>query len=127
VSGGGPALVVSCTAHCEQQPQRARHHMALQILGTDHVALTISDPNRSARFYEEILGMPASSESPQVRWISCGTSALVPAPAPAAHAGAPLLRERRLWNRHCHCARRCVYLEVSAPLWEPSLCVILQL
>lgn len=47
--------------------------MSLQIRGVHHVVLTVSDPNRSARFYEDILGAPASPESPQVRWISCGT------------------------------------------------------
>ena len=46
--------------------------MTLQIRGVHHIVLTVSDPNRSAEFYEKILGVKASSENPQVRWISCG-------------------------------------------------------
>ncbi len=46
--------------------------MALQIRGVHHIVLTVSDPNRSAEFYEKILGEKASRENPQVRWTSCG-------------------------------------------------------
>jgi glyoxylase I family protein len=46
--------------------------MALQIRGVHHIVLTVSDPNKSAEFYEKILGLKASRENPQVRWISCG-------------------------------------------------------
>lgn len=46
--------------------------MALQILGVHHIVLTVADPNRSVAFYEKILGVKASRENPQVRWISCG-------------------------------------------------------
>lgn len=46
--------------------------MPLQIRGVHHIVLTVSDPNRSAEFYEKILGEKASRENPQVRWISCG-------------------------------------------------------
>jgi glyoxylase I family protein len=46
--------------------------MSLQIRGVHHIVLTVSDPNRSAVFYEKILGEKASRENPQVRWISCG-------------------------------------------------------
>jgi glyoxylase I family protein len=47
--------------------------MALQIRGVHHIVLTVSDPNRSAEFYEQLLGKQASREHPTVRWISCGT------------------------------------------------------
>lgn len=46
--------------------------MALQIRGVHHIVLTVSDPNKSAEFYEKILGVKASRENSQVRWISCG-------------------------------------------------------
>lgn len=46
--------------------------MTLQIRGVHHLVLTVSDPNRSAVFNEKILGVKASPENPQVRWISCG-------------------------------------------------------
>jgi catechol 2,3-dioxygenase-like lactoylglutathione lyase family enzyme len=45
--------------------------MALQICGVHHIVLTVSDPNKSAEFYEKILDAKASRENPQVRWISC--------------------------------------------------------
>lgn len=47
--------------------------MTLQIRGVHHIVLTVSDPNKSAEFYEKILGVKASRENPQVRWISCGS------------------------------------------------------
>ena len=50
--------------------------MTLQIRGAHHIVLTVSDPNRSAEFYKKILGVKASRENPQVRWISCGSSLL---------------------------------------------------
>lgn len=46
--------------------------MALQIRGVHHIVLTVANPNRSAEFYEKVLGVKASRENPQVRWISCG-------------------------------------------------------
>lgn len=46
--------------------------MALQIRGVHHIVLTVSEPNRSAEFYEKILGVKAFSGDPQVRCISCG-------------------------------------------------------
>ena len=46
--------------------------MALQIRGVHHIVLTVSDPNKSAEFYEKILGAKASRENPHVRWISWG-------------------------------------------------------
>lgn len=45
--------------------------MALQIRGVHHIVLTVANPNKSAAFYEKILGVKASRENPQVRWISC--------------------------------------------------------
>ncbi len=47
--------------------------MTLQIRGVHHIVLTVLDPNRSAEFYEQILGAPASRPDPRVRWISCGS------------------------------------------------------
>lgn len=35
--------------------------MALQIRGVHHIVLTVSDPNRSAEFYEKILGVKSAS------------------------------------------------------------------
>jgi len=46
--------------------------MTLQIRAVHHIVLTVSDPNRSAGFYEKIFGARASPENPKVRWISCG-------------------------------------------------------
>jgi catechol 2,3-dioxygenase-like lactoylglutathione lyase family enzyme len=47
--------------------------MSLKIRGVHHIVLTVSDPNRSAEFYEAILGARASKPDPRVRWISCGS------------------------------------------------------
>jgi catechol 2,3-dioxygenase-like lactoylglutathione lyase family enzyme len=47
--------------------------MALQIRGIHHIALTVSDPTRSARFYEKILGVKADFVTDNVICIPCGS------------------------------------------------------
>ena len=47
--------------------------MALQIRGIHHVVLTVSDPDRSARFYEKILGVQADFAYEKVQCIPCGS------------------------------------------------------
>ena len=47
--------------------------MALQINGIHHIVLTVSDPKRSAAFYEKILGVKADFESESVICIPCGS------------------------------------------------------
>lgn len=46
--------------------------MTLQIRGVHHIVLTVSDPSRSAAFYERILGVKAFAGNEQVRCVSCG-------------------------------------------------------
>jgi glyoxylase I family protein len=46
--------------------------MALQIRGIHHIVLTVSDPKRSARFYEKILGVKADFVTDKVICIPCG-------------------------------------------------------
>jgi catechol 2,3-dioxygenase-like lactoylglutathione lyase family enzyme len=43
----------------------------LKIRGLHHIVLTVSDPARSAAFYERILGVKAFPGDDQVRCISC--------------------------------------------------------
>lgn len=45
--------------------------MALQIRGIHHVVLTVSDPTRSAAFYEKVLGVKAFPGDEKVMCISC--------------------------------------------------------
>jgi glyoxylase I family protein len=45
--------------------------MALQIRGIHHVILTVSDPTRSAAFYEKVLGVKAFPGDERVVCISC--------------------------------------------------------
>ena len=45
--------------------------MSLHIRGVHHIVLTVSDPARSAAFYERILGVPVSFSTEQVRCLSC--------------------------------------------------------
>jgi glyoxylase I family protein len=45
--------------------------MALQIQGIHHLVLTVSDPARSATFYEKVLGVKAFPGDEKVRCISC--------------------------------------------------------
>lgn len=45
--------------------------MPLQIRGVHHIVLTVSDPQRSEAFYEQILGVKAFPGDEQVRCISC--------------------------------------------------------
>lgn len=45
--------------------------MTLQIRGVHHMVLTVSDPARSAAFYEKILGVKAFPGDERVRCISC--------------------------------------------------------
>ena len=47
--------------------------MALNIRGIHHVVLTVSDPARSAAFYEKILGVKSDWGNEQVRCIPCGS------------------------------------------------------
>ena len=47
--------------------------MALQINGIHHIVLTVSDPERSARFYENILGVKADFATEAVQCIPCGS------------------------------------------------------
>jgi glyoxylase I family protein len=47
--------------------------MALQIRGVHHIVLTVSNPERSALFYESILGVKAFPGDGKVRCISCGS------------------------------------------------------
>jgi len=44
--------------------------MALQIRGVHHIVLTVTDPARSAEFYEKILGVKAFPGDDKVRCIS---------------------------------------------------------
>lgn len=74
--------------------------MALQIRGVHHIVLTVSDPNRSAVFYERILGKPASREHPQVRWISCDTFLLCFQRPPQAALPSDRFDENRLGLDH---------------------------
>jgi catechol 2,3-dioxygenase-like lactoylglutathione lyase family enzyme len=45
--------------------------MSLQISGIHHVVLTVSDPSRSAAFYETVLGVKAFPGDEKVICISC--------------------------------------------------------
>ena len=45
--------------------------MTLQIRGIHHVVLTVSEPERSARFYEQILGVEADFATEDVQCIPC--------------------------------------------------------
>jgi len=45
--------------------------MTLQIRGVHHVVLTVSDPERSATFYEKVIGVKAFPGDERVRCISC--------------------------------------------------------
>ena len=45
--------------------------MALQIRGIHHVILTVSDPTRSAAFYEKVLGVKPFPGDEKVVCISC--------------------------------------------------------
>ena len=47
--------------------------MPLQIRGIHHLVLTVSDPARSATFYERVLGVKAFPGDEKVRCISCET------------------------------------------------------
>lgn len=47
--------------------------MMLQIRGIHHVVLTVSDPTRSAAFYEKVLGVNAFPGDQMVQCISCGS------------------------------------------------------
>jgi catechol 2,3-dioxygenase-like lactoylglutathione lyase family enzyme len=47
--------------------------MPLQIRGIHHVVLTVSDPTRSAAFYEKILGVKAFPGDQKVKCISCAS------------------------------------------------------
>ena len=45
--------------------------MSLQIRGVHHIVLTVSDPSKSAAFYEKILGVKAFPGDENVKCISC--------------------------------------------------------
>lgn len=47
--------------------------MALQIKGIHHVVLTVSDPQRSAGFYEQVLGVKQDFATENVVCIPCGS------------------------------------------------------
>jgi glyoxylase I family protein len=47
--------------------------MTLQIRGIHHVVLTVSDPAKSAAFYEKVLGVKADFATETVHCIPCGT------------------------------------------------------
>ncbi len=47
--------------------------MSLRIRGVHHIVLTVSDPERSARFYERILGVTAFPGEETVHCISGGS------------------------------------------------------
>lgn len=47
--------------------------MALQIRGVHHIVLTVSNPSRSAEFYERILGVKSDSGNETVQCIPCGS------------------------------------------------------
>jgi catechol 2,3-dioxygenase-like lactoylglutathione lyase family enzyme len=47
--------------------------MSLQILGIHHLVLTVSDPKKSARFYEKILGVHQDFANEKVVCIPCGS------------------------------------------------------
>lgn len=47
--------------------------MTLQIRGIHHIVLTVSDPKRSATFYEKVLGVKADFVTDRVICIPCGT------------------------------------------------------
>lgn len=44
-----------------------------RIRGLHHIVLTVSDPARSAAFYERVLGIKAFPGDDKVRCISCGS------------------------------------------------------
>ena len=44
-----------------------------RIRGLHHLVLTVSNPERSAAFYEKVLGLKAFPGDDRVRCISCGT------------------------------------------------------
>ena len=46
--------------------------MAKQIRGLHHIVLTVSDLERTSRFYERILGVQSGGNA-VARWISCDT------------------------------------------------------
>ena len=47
--------------------------MALQIRGVHHIVLTVCDPQRSAAFYEKVLGVDADFITDKVICIPCGS------------------------------------------------------
>jgi catechol 2,3-dioxygenase-like lactoylglutathione lyase family enzyme len=47
--------------------------MTLQIRGIHHIVLTVSNPEKSARFYEQILGVKAFPGDERVICIPCGS------------------------------------------------------
>jgi catechol 2,3-dioxygenase-like lactoylglutathione lyase family enzyme len=47
--------------------------MTLQIRGIHHIVLTVSDPVKSARFYEKVLGVNADFSTENVQCIPCGS------------------------------------------------------
>jgi glyoxylase I family protein len=57
---------------CVQELLEGEWSMPLQIRGIHHVILTVSNPTRSAAFYEKVLGVKAFPGNEKVRCISCG-------------------------------------------------------
>ena len=47
--------------------------MSLQISGIHHIVLTVSDPERSARFYTRLLGVEPDFATETVQCIPCGS------------------------------------------------------
>jgi catechol 2,3-dioxygenase-like lactoylglutathione lyase family enzyme len=48
-------------------------HTAIKVTGIDHVVLHVRDPQRSKRFYVDLLGLEVDRERPAQIFLRCGT------------------------------------------------------
>lgn len=66
------ATLFSATASASlgQNPQNAEP--TFKASGLDHIALSVTDPRRSAAFYQQHLGLSVTSQSPNSVFMDCG-------------------------------------------------------